>query len=240
MGKNILIFGASRGLGTGLSAGVPAAGDTAWLVSRYRPDALDLQDGVERHWFITDLLSDTPFDAVTEVIGTRQLDVVIYNAAIWELEALEPTFDFEAVEPERIRQIIMVNLTSTILCLQKLLPNLRQSANGKIILIGSTAGLENSNFREVAYVASKFGLRGVAHALREVVRDDLIGVTILNPGSIDTETAYAEGIDASLAASQGKMIPMPDIVSLIDCLIKLSPATCVKEINMPARGDRTA
>ncbi|MEO1352773.1 MAG: hypothetical protein AAFW84_28940 [Cyanobacteria bacterium J06635_15] len=38
--KNMLIVGASRGLGDALSRGLPQSGDTAWLVSSGKPPSL--------------------------------------------------------------------------------------------------------------------------------------------------------------------------------------------------------
>src|SRR5690606_25717321 len=110
-----------------------------------------------------------------------------------------------------------VNLSSAILSVQALLPNLRLSDNPKIILIGSTSGLDNVQDREVAYVASKFGLRGAAHALRESLRAERIAVTCINPGYIATEVPYEAGVEAALR--QTTAIPMQDIVALVRCLM---------------------
>jgi NAD(P)-dependent dehydrogenase (short-subunit alcohol dehydrogenase family) len=63
---------------------------------------------------------------------------------------------------------------------------LRQAQNPKIIFMGALSGLDNFPAPEVANSASKFGLRGVVHALREELRKDRIAVTIINPGNIAT------------------------------------------------------
>ena len=79
----MLILGASRGLGAAFSAGVANAGDTLWLVSRSRP-ALRADDGVQRHWIEADLSVPQAGDAIAAAFGERLLDVLIYNAGIWE------------------------------------------------------------------------------------------------------------------------------------------------------------
>lgn len=223
---NIIIFGASRGLGAAFSLGVPQRGDTVWLVSRSRP--ADHTDGVERVWIQADLTA--PVEAaptIADALSDSPLDVLIYNAGIWETDAFDRSYNVETVDERETLDIIAVNLTSAILCIQKLLPNLRQSQNGKVILIGSTSGLENTRSPEVAYSASKFGLRGFAHALRENLRLDRISVTCINPGDI---------ADAA-AAYNATRIPVQDLIAVVKCIMSLSNATCIKEIDIPAMTD---
>jgi short-subunit dehydrogenase len=208
-----------------------------WLVSRGRPASLDANDGVTRIWIQADLVADSAAGIVAEAMAGARLDVVIYNAGIWETHAFEPDYDFTTVSERETRDILAVNLTSAITCLQHLTPNLRQSPTGKIILIGSTSGLENIGAPEVAYTASKFGLRGVAHALRESVRRDRIAVTCLNLGNLAGEIPYAAGVEAALNAYNSARIPVQDVVAVVKCLMGLSRATCVKEVDMPAMLD---
>ena len=158
---------------------------------------------------------------MANAIHKQMLDVMIYNAGIWEDSAFSSAYDFEKVSDAENERVLQVNLVSAITCVQKLLPNVRQSANGKIILIGSINGLENTRMPEVAYNASKFGLRGMAHGLREVLRKDKIAVTCINPGWI--------------GGSGG--VPYSDLIEIVRCLMRLTNRTCVKEMDVPAMSD---
>jgi 3-oxoacyl-[acyl-carrier protein] reductase len=111
-----------------------------------------------------------------------------------------------------------------------LLPHLEGSVNPKIVLIGSVNGLENTGMPEVAYNASKWGLRGVAHALRENLRQKRIGVTVINPGSIDR----ADG------SEREDLIPPGDLVALLRCVVSISRRSNVKEIDLPSMLDEMA
>jgi NAD(P)-dependent dehydrogenase (short-subunit alcohol dehydrogenase family) len=233
---NILIFGGSRGLGAALSLGVPARGDAVWLVSRSRPD-LDGRDGVQRVWIEADLSARAAGPVVATVVGDTPLDIVIYNAGIWEHSAFHDSYDFTEVDDAETERIIAVNLTSAITCIRALLPNLRKAAGAKLIFIGSTSGLDNSSGREVAYAASKFGLRGATHALRENLRADGIAVTCLNPGNIGTINVERGVVSASPHESRA-MIPPQDLIAIVKCVVGLSNASCVKEIDVMAMTDR--
>lgn len=235
---NFLIVGASRGVGLGFSIGLPDPGDTVFLISRTRPPSLDRADQISRVWIQADLSSpQTAARKVAEAIGNRTIDFLLYNAGIWEENAFEPSYSFEKSTPEEIERIIQVNLLSAILCTHSLIPNLKRSSNPRVVYISSLSGLDNSGAPEVANTASKFGLRGVVHALRECLREHRISVTSLNPGSIAAEIPYEAGAEAAIQTYDGRQIPMQDLVLLLRCLRQLSRVSCVKEIDIPALPD---
>ena len=223
---NILITGASRGLGDAFSRGLGRAGDSLWLVSRHTCPSFKLADDVTRHWIEADLSSAGVHQLIAASLPPV-LDVVIHNAGIWESTAFSSRYNFEQISETETRAVLEVNLIAPILLTQALLPKLRGSSNPKIVLIGSINGLENASMPEVAYSASKFGLRGVAHALREHLRSEQIGVTVLNPGSI----AWDENLERE------DLILPADIVRLVRAVLETSRRTVVKEIDLPAMQD---
>jgi short-subunit dehydrogenase len=233
---SMIIFGASRGLGAGFNLGVPSPGDIVWLVSRGKPDLTD-RDGVLRHWIEADLSTRGANERVATAVGNAAIDVAIYNAGIWEQGAFSASYDFDRVGDDETERIVTINLVSAITCMRALLPNLRRSVAGKVILIGSTSGLDHSSGPEVAYAASKFGLRGAAHSLREYLRDDGIAVTCLNPGNIGVIKVEG-GVVSSVPHEDRRMIPPTDLVEIVKCIIRLSSASCVKEIDVMAMTDR--
>lgn len=240
MSKNFIIFGASHGLGDAFVKGLPTKGDTVWVVSRTRPISLDVNDGVNRKWLAIDLSSQQQIPSLKETLKDIPIDVLIYNVGVWEKRGFEDDYTFDKDEVGDISNLININLTSTITYIQALLPNLRQAENGKIILIGSTAGLDHTNSAQVSFVTSKFGLRGITNALREHVRKDMISVTCINPGELAAEVPYEEGAEKAIMLYQGTRIPVQDIVAVVHCVINLSPVSCVKEINIPAITDLNA
>ncbi|MEI5905973.1 SDR family NAD(P)-dependent oxidoreductase [Bacillus spongiae] len=230
---NYVILGASKGLGDAFVKGLPEQGDHVWGVSRSLPANLSLNDGVNRHWIKSDLSLNNSSNRISDALKGTRIDVLIYNAGIWEKEGFEDHYDFEKDNPQDIANIMFVNTTSMILCAQKLLPNLKQSNNAKIILIGSVDGVDHNSSKQVTYVASKFGVRGISNALRENLRQYEIGVTCINPGNIAATIPYEEGVEKALTTYKGTKIPVQDIVSLVKTIANLSKAACVKEVTMP-------
>lgn len=234
---HILIFGASRGVGAAFNWALPERGDTVWLVSRSQPENLERNDGVKRIWIEADLSSKDASHKIAAALSEHKLDVLIYNAGIWEEQAFGGNYNFEEVDEIETQNIITVNLTSAITCIQKLLPHLKRSEHAKIILVGSVSGLDNNGSKEVAYTASKFGLRGLGHALRENLRQWGIGVTCINPGWVAADIPYEQGVEQAISTYNGTRIPVQDLVSIVKCLMGLSKVSCVKEIDLPAMTD---
>ena len=223
--KTFLIYGVSKGLGKAIFNQLPDPEDQVFGISRTKPGFLDTGND-KRSWIQADLSAPkNAKEAILHVIGTRQIDYLIYNVGIWEETAFSEEYDFEQLALTEIENIIHTNITSLLLSVQSFLPNLRKSANAKIIFIGSTLGLPNHNKQAVVFSAAKFALRGVVHSLRTHLRKDSIGITTLNLGDLATDQEGAT------------LIPISDVISALRFVVRTSPKTCVKEIDMPAMQD---
>lgn len=235
-GRNILVYGVSRGLGAAIFKKFPTSEDVVFGVSRSVPSFIN--EAKSSYWIQADLgKPEESAEKVAETLGAIPLDVLIYNVGIWEEKAFSDAYDFESVPAMEVTKMITTNLTSAILNIQTLLPNLRLSKNAKIILIGSTWGLPNHKGKELVFSATKFGLKGVAESLREIVREDQIGVSVLSLGYLATEFEIDTPVNTVLEESDYALIPLQDVLSAINFISSTSPATCVKEIIMPAMAD---
>jgi NAD(P)-dependent dehydrogenase (short-subunit alcohol dehydrogenase family) len=230
--KTILVAGASRGIGLAVAEHLVSQCDLLLTVSR--------TEAPIGEWIQADLAELAGVETVATVIGDDRLDALLYMGGTWETHAFTSQYRFEDCSDADIVQVIAVNLVAPIRLVKALLPALRRSENPKIIFMGALSGRDNFPGREVANSASKFGLRGVVHSLREELRSrsdsegvsQQISVTVINPGNVGTPEVLAD-----LAADNlldGEAIPLTDILSIIDCILSLSRATCIKEIDVPA------
>ena len=234
LSKTFLIYGVSKGLGKAIAKLIPNSIDTVYGVSRSAPEGID-----NLNWISTDL--SYPEDAVhtvKKVVGEDKIDILIYNVGIWENNAFTDSYNFKEVSSIELNKIINTNISTCIQSLQSLIDNLKRSDNAKVILIGSTWVVDNHNGKELIFSATKYALRGVAQSLREILREDLIGVSVLNLGYLATEYEIDVPTELILAETNHSLIPLSDVIQAIKFIISTTNATCVKEILMPAMKDR--
>lgn len=126
-----------------------------------------------------DVSSADAWAAVAEAARERfgRVDVLVNNAGFCPEGPLVETSE------RVIRLTLDVNLIGPMLGVQALLPLLGDGAS--IINIASTAGVAGYANR-VPYSASKWGLRGVSHALARELAGSGIRVNTVCPGAVDT------------------------------------------------------
>lgn len=112
------------------------------------------------------------------------VDTLVVNAGFGEKR---PLADFDSAT---IDESIALNLTAAIKTTQAALPSLTQAAvdrpGADLVLVSSMAGINGFDGGSI-YCATKFGIRGFGKALQEELKPRNIRVTIICPGSTDTE-----------------------------------------------------
>jgi 3alpha(or 20beta)-hydroxysteroid dehydrogenase len=108
-----------------------------------------------------------------------RLDVLVNNAGILRPGPIEtlPLADYEAV--------VRVNQLGCFLGMQAAIPALRASGGGSIVNVSSIAGMRGRPGL-VAYVASKWAIRGMTKTAALELGRDRIRVNAILPGAIDT------------------------------------------------------
>jgi 3-oxoacyl-[acyl-carrier protein] reductase len=109
-----------------------------------------------------------------------RLDMLVNNAGIVADAPMARMRD------EQWRAVIETDLTGVFLCCRAALPPMRARGYGRIVNIGSLAGLAG-NVGQVNYAAAKAGLVGLTRALAREVALDGITANVVAPGYIETE-----------------------------------------------------
>lgn len=93
--SNLLIAGASKGLGLSLYQGLKANFDHSFLLSRSKPD---LQDE-SANWVQLDLSKPEQISGVIKPqVNKAPIDTLIYNAGIWESDTFNNTPEQEFID----------------------------------------------------------------------------------------------------------------------------------------------
>ncbi|HEY8707717.1 MAG TPA: SDR family NAD(P)-dependent oxidoreductase [Burkholderiaceae bacterium] len=185
--ENVLVTGASRGLGAALVRELLARGHRVVLTARsaaelaQAADALHAQHGERVGWIAADLADPAAARALVAQVEQRfgALDALINNAGIgtWK-----PLVDWT---PQEVIACVNLNLIAPMLLSQAVLPGMVARQRGMIVNIASD--LARRPLANMApYVATKFGLLGFSGSLLREARAHGIKVSTVLPGIIDT------------------------------------------------------
>ncbi|MBF6234890.1 SDR family NAD(P)-dependent oxidoreductase [Nocardia farcinica] len=199
-GRSAVVTGGARGIGAAIARSLARAGAGIVVADILDHDGKETADALERQGRFAHL-DVTQENEWEEVLGIAEdtfgpLGVLINNAGI---------LDFGGIESERpssFRHVLDVNLYGAWLGMHHAAPLLRAAGDGVIVNISSTAGL--IGYAGIgAYVASKWGLRGLTKTAALELGTAGIRVCSVHPGPI--HTPMTAGMDPAVAAAQ----PLP-------------------------------
>ena len=182
--KNILITGASTGIGRSTALLLARKGWRVFAAVRKESDAQAIQSEAiaTLEPVILDVSDNNSIAAaardVTARLDGRGLHGLFNNAGIGGISPVEFT------SPENLREIFQVNFFGQLAVIQAFLPFVRL-AKGRIINTGSVGDHISPPFIG-ALCSSKAAFASVSAALRIELRPQGIHVCILEPGSINT------------------------------------------------------
>ena len=185
MSETAVITGASSGVGKSLAIQLSDAGYRVVLAARSEDKlnaiAEEIQSkGGDSLVVPTDVSRPEQINNLKDrALEYGDVSVVINNAGLGKFSKVEDV----AIE-DWDRQLD-VNLRASFLVSQAFIPGMKQRLNGTLAFMNSVAGKKGYPY-SAAYVASKYGMRGLADSLREELREDNIKVISIHPGAVDT------------------------------------------------------
>lgn len=220
-----LVTGAGRGIGAAIARKLASLGATVVLCGRSRPPLDETAGAIAETGGRAEVApcDVTDHDAVHSVASMverrfKRLDVLVNNAGIGgfggPLHTLPPG-DWDAV--------LNTNLRGVFFCIRSFAPMMIRASTGHIINISSLAG-KNALPNGAAYAASKWGLNGLSYSVAEELRVHNIRVSVVCPGSVDTDLTPHTGKDHQ------KMLQPDDVAHVIASLVTQAPQSFMSEV----------
>ncbi|MGB8890016.1 MAG: SDR family NAD(P)-dependent oxidoreductase [Candidatus Korobacteraceae bacterium] len=225
-GMVAVVTGGGRGIGHAITSKLAAMGATVVLTGRdevrVKQVAADL---LARGHKAEGLGCDVTDLASVEALGERlrtaygRVDILVNNAGIGGPSGL-----LHELAPEDWEAIFNTNLRGVYYMLRAIVPLMIAAGAGHIINISSLAG-KNPLARGAAYSASKWGLNGLTYGVAEELRAHNIRVSVICPGSVDTDFSPRRG-----GKDTQKMLKPTDVAHAVAMLVTQEPQSFISEL----------
>jgi NADP-dependent 3-hydroxy acid dehydrogenase YdfG len=220
-----LITGASRGIGRAIALALAPTHDLL-LTAR---DSLALADVAEActhagagcRAIVLDLRDR---GAIDRALAGLDPDVLVNNAG---LAVLTP---FLQLTPDEWHAQVDVNVNALFHVTRAVLPAMVARGSGHVITIGSLAG-RNTFVGGSCYAGTKHFVMGFTESLLLEVRDAGVKVSVVMPGSVDTEL-FPEGTDRSW------MLEPADVAEVVAHMVHTPPHALQARVEVRALSPR--
>ena len=230
---NVIITGASKGIGKAIAEIFAANGHNLFLCSRSEVALYKTMEELQTKYPAVTIKAK-PFDLSKKeeaiefgnwCLSFAVPDIVMNNAGFFEPGSVHN-------EPEGLLESQMAtNVYSAYHFTRTVLPKMSERRSGHIFNICSIASLhayENGG----AYSISKFALHGFSKNLREEMKPFNIKVTSVFPGAVFTDSW------GDFDNKSHRIMEATDIATMVYAAAQLSPGACVEDIMIrPQLGD---
>ncbi len=180
-GKRVWLVGASTGIGRAVAEALHGLGAQVIVSAR---SAAALQELAKQLAGLQILPLDATDQAAVKAAATNllqagSLDLVMYCAGVYQpLRAQE-------MKSETMAQHMNVNYLGAVYVTEAVMPAMLAAKHGHVSYVSSVAGFRGLP-KALAYGPTKAALINMAEALYIDLHDEGLGVSIINPGFVDT------------------------------------------------------
>jgi 3-oxoacyl-[acyl-carrier protein] reductase len=219
-GKVALVTGGGHGIGAALARALADLGATTVICGRNREHLERTAGEIHGEPMVCDVTDWNSVRALAQEVQQRfgRLDILVNNAGVSAFEG-----PLHAMPLEDWDIVFNTNLRGVFYTVRAFAPLMISGGGGDIINISSIAG-KNPLPNLAAYAASKWGLNGLSYSLAEELRRHRVRVTVICPGSTNTELSPHEGKDP------GKMLQPEDVARVVSMLVTQAPQSFVSEV----------
>jgi len=209
-----IVTGASRGIGRAIAVALARKGVRIAALARSLPALGPVTDevgqlGVDCAPLACDVRSRDDVARAVEQAAARfgHIDLVVNNAGSG---SYAPFFDAALDE---FHELMQVNYFGALYVTRAALPFMVRQGSGHVVFVASVAGRIASP-RHTAYSPTKFAMVGLAESIAYELEPHGIGVTIVNPGTVDTDFFSGESFRDFPDGPRAMMIPASDVADV--------------------------
>lgn len=212
---NILVTGASRGIGKTIAKSLQSYGNV-YVTARNEEK---LKEFGNEMYFVCDLSKEEDLFKLGDFIQEKKIDILVNNAGEYTYCGIEDT------EISKLNEMLSINLKAPIYLMHSAIPHMKKNKFGRVINIGSISGVMGEAYASM-YSATKAGLIGLSKATGLELAEFGITVNTINPGWVDTELGKSSIEDSEFSEEeilesipQRRFVKPEEIAGLVKYLI---------------------
>jgi len=224
-GQVAVITGGGRGIGAAIGRTLAQLGALCVLAGRSTGPIEKTAGQIRGSGGQADALACdvTDLGSVQKLAGEVQkrygrTDVLVNNAGVGSFNG-----PLHQLPPEQWDAVLNTNLRGAYYCIRAFAPAMIAARAGHIVNISSIAG-RNALPNGAAYAASKWGLNGLSYSVAEELRAHNIRVSVVCPGSTETELSPHAGKDPR------KMLQPDDVAHVVAMIVTQAPQSFASEV----------
>jgi len=229
--KNIVITGASSGIGEKVALKAAELGARPILIARSLDKIKKLSEQIHQLFFVDCLyysLDVSHTDQVKVVFqqilkDVQHIDILLNNAGFGKFDS------FAEANLDDIKHMFEVNVIGLMAVTKEVLPSMMERNNGHIINIASQAG-KLATPKSSGYSATKHAVLGFTNSLRMELAKMNIHVSAVNPGPIETNFFHIADQSGNYVKNVKKFMLQPDYVAEKIVQLMIKPK---RELNLP-------
>jgi 3-oxoacyl-[acyl-carrier protein] reductase len=223
--KVAVVTGGGRGIGYAIAARLAEMGATTVICGRSQQtlDAAAQQirsAGGQCEAIVCDVAQLASVEALAARMQQSfgRTDILVNNAGVGDFSR-----PLHQLPPDDWERILNTNLRGVFYAIRCFAPMMINAGRGDIVNISSIAG-KNPLPNGAAYAASKWGLNGLSYSVAEELRRYGIRVSVVCPGSTQSELGPHAGKDTL------KMLRPADVAHVVAMLVTQAPQSFASEV----------
>lgn len=238
-GKRILVTGGTTGIGRATLERLAGVGARVLTFGRHQQPLDEALAGARRD-------GGTVFGITADASTSKGIDAV-FAAVDEQLDGIDILVACAALGAEPIhempdddwRLVIETNLTGYLACAKAAIARMERQGGGHLLFVGSIS-TEIKAAGESVYAATKAGVQAFAETLRKEIADKNIKVSVVQPGSVESDMQECSDEEKRDAVARHEMLQAEEIAEAILFILTRSPASDVVNLRIEPRIQKTS